>query len=350
MKLSMKGSPRRVACTALLLGVGIAVLGVAAATGALQGPPPQKNVAVQKQAAIGSGKGLVIGYATSLEAVPIVHVISNGIKLQAKRAGVKLIFCDTGGDSAKALDCAKSMKTQGAQGVLQFQHVAKASPAICKAGPQGVPVFAIDIPQPPCQTSFMGVDNAYGGFVAGEKAGETAKAKWNCKYDAWISLEEPEIGAPNDQRMGGYRKGFQSVCPGPITNLKKYGFDATADKARTIVTDALTTLPGKNRIIVSSIDDEGVEGAFAAAKAAGRPNDVYGISLGVADKVAKCGIKTNPNWLAATAIAPEKYGWVGIPYMIQAIKTGKLPPKLLYVPLHAVNSQNIGKFYPNLGC
>ena len=144
-------------------------------TGALQGAPPQKNVAVQKQAVPGSGKGIVIGYATSLEAVPIVHVISNGIKAQAKRAGVKLIFCDTGGDTAKALDCAKSMKTQGAQGILQFQHVAKASPAICKAGPQGVPVFAIDIPQPPCQTSFMGVDNAYGGFVAGEKAGETAR-------------------------------------------------------------------------------------------------------------------------------------------------------------------------------
>jgi ribose transport system substrate-binding protein len=350
MKFSLKRSPRRVAVTGVLLVVAVAAFGVAAATGALEGAPPQKHVAVQNQAKIGSGKGIVIGYATSLEAVPIVHVISNGIKAQAKRAGVKLIFCDTGGDSAKALDCAKSMKTQGAQGVLQFQHVAKASPAICKAGPQGVPVFAIDIPQPPCQTSFMGVDNAYGGFVAGEKAGETAKAKWNCKYDAWVSLEEPEIGAPNEQRMGGYRKGFQSVCPGKITNLKKYGFDATADKARTIVTDALTTLPGKHRIIVSSIDDEGVEGAFAAAKAAGRPTDVYGISLGVADKVAKCGIKNNSNWLAATAIAPEKYGWVGIPYMIQAIKTGKLPSKLLYVPLRAVNSKNISQYYPHLGC
>ena len=80
------------------------------------------------------------------------------------------------------------------------------------------------------------------------------------------------------------------------------------------------------------------------------PNDVYGISLGVADKVAKCGIKKNPNWLAATAISPEKYGWVGIPYMIQAIKTGKKPNKLLYVPLVAVNSANISKYYPRIGC
>src|SRR5580765_8125531 len=310
----------------------VGALGAAMATGARQAAPKQSNVFPQQQATPGRGKGLVIGYATSLEAVPIVHVISSGIQEQAKRAGVKLIFCDTGGDLTKALDCAKSMKTQGAQGILQFQHVTKASPAICKAGPS-VPVFAIDIPQPPCQSSFMGVDNAYGGFVAGEKAGETAKAKWNCEYDAWLSLEEPEIGAPNEQRLGGYRKGFQSVCPGPIVGLKKVGFDATLDKARTLVTDLLTTLPGKHHIIVASIDDEGVEGAFAAAKAAGRPDDVWGISLGVADTVAKCGIKTNPNWLASTAISPEKYGWTGIVAMIKAIKTGQKLPKLLYIPL-----------------
>ena len=330
--------------------VVVGVLGAAMATGARQAAPKQSNVFPQQQAVPGSGKGITIGYATSLEAVPIVHVISDGIKAQAKRAGVKLIFCDTGGDLTKALDCAKSMKTQGAQGVLQFQHVTKASPAICKAGPQGVPVFAVDIPQPPCQTSFMGVDNAYGGFVAGEKAGETVKANWNCKYDAWISLEEPEIGAPNNDRLGGYRKGFQSVCPGPIIGLKKVGFDATLDKARTLVTDLLTTLPGKHHIIVASIDDEGIEGAFAAAKSAGRPTDVWGISLGVADTVARCGIKTNPNWLASTAIFPEKYGWTGIPAMIKAIKDHVTLPKLLYIPLIAVNSKNISTYYPNLAC
>lgn len=349
MRLSRRSISTRAILLGLLVALTFGALGSAVATGGLlAGPPKQQHVYPQAQAKPGSGKGLVIGYATSLEAVPIVHVISEGIKAQVRRSGAKLVFCDTGGDVAKALDCARTMKTQGVQGILQFQHDTKSSPAICKAGPN-VPVFAIDIPQPPCQTSFMGVDNAYGGFVAGVKAGQTVKASWGCKYDAWISLEQPEIGAPNEQRMGGYRKGFQSVCPGPIKSLKKVGFDATLDKARTLVTDLLTTLPGKHRIIVASIDDEGVEGAFAAAKSAGRPKDVWGISLGVADKVAKCGIKNNPNWLSSTAISPEKYGWTAVPAMIQAIK-GKKLPKLLYIPLIAVNSKNIGRYYPNLGC
>lgn len=333
----------------LFVALGVGTVGVSVAVGADPGTPVQKNVVPQAQATPGSGKGMVIGYATSLESVPVVHVISEGIKKQIKRSGATLIFCDTGGDLAKALDCAKTFKSRGVQGYLQFQHVTKASPSICKAGPSGVAVFAIDIPQPPCQTSFMGVDNAYGGFVAGVKAGEAMKAKSNCQYDAWVSLEQPEIGAPNDQRMGGYRKGFQSICPGAIKNLKKVGFDATLDKARTLMTDILTTLPGKHRIIVASIDDEGIQGAFAAAKSAGRPKDLWGISLGVADKVTKCGIKTNPNWLASTAIFPEKYGWTAVPYIIKTIN-GEKVPKLLYIPLVAVNSKNISKYYPNLGC
>ena len=81
-------------------------LGAATATGALQAPPKQKNVVPQQQAVPGSGKGMVIGYATSLESVPVVHVISLGIKAQIKRSGATLVFCDTAGDITKALDCA----------------------------------------------------------------------------------------------------------------------------------------------------------------------------------------------------------------------------------------------------
>ena len=59
----------------------------------------------------------------------------------------------------------------------------------------------------------------------------------------------------------------------------------------------------------------------------------------MADNVARCGLKTNPNWVTSTAIFPEKYGWVGIPYMIKAIK-GQSVPKNLYVPLIAVTGQD----------
>jgi ribose transport system substrate-binding protein len=299
------------------------------------------------QAVPGSGKGIKIGYLSNDESVPIVHVISEGIEAQAKRAGVTLVFCNGAGSDATALQCAKTFKAEGVQGIINFQHDTAAAPSICAAGPKGVPVFAVDIPQPPCQTNFMGVDNKVGGEIAGEQLGKYFKAHFNCKYDDWVSLEEPEIGQPNTDRMGGYRTGFAKYC-GPVHNLKKIGFDASAAEGKTDMANVLTSLPTAKRIIVTSIDDEGIEGAFAAAKSAGRSNELYAASLGQADTPSRCGLKTNPNWITATAIFPEKYGWVAIPYMIKAIKHEKIP-KNLYVPLVAVTGKTIGKYY-KLNC
>lgn len=299
------------------------------------------------QAVPGSGKGIKIGYLSNDESVPIVHVISLGIEAQAKRAGVDLVFCNGAGSDSVALQCAKTFKTEKVQGIINFQHDTAAAPSICAAGPKGVPVFAVDIPQPPCQTNFMGVDNTVGGEIAGEELGKYFKSHFDCKYDAWVSLEEPEIGAPNTERMGGYRIGFAKYC-GTVHNLKVVGFDASEAMGETDMADVLTSLPAAKRIIVVSIDDEGIEGAFAAAKTAGRSNELYAGSLGMADTVARCGLKTNPNWITSTAIFPEKYGWVAIPYMIKAIKKESIPTNL-FVPLVAVTGSTIGNYY-KLSC
>ncbi len=309
--------------------------------------PPQQGAAALTPAAMGSGKGLKIGYISNKEDVPIVHVISLGIEAQAARAGAKLYVCDSAGSDAKALSCAQSFASQGVQGIVNFQHDATAAPAICRAGPK-VPVIAVDISQKPCQTSFMGVDNAYGGYIAGLALGYHFKQSFGCKYDAWISLEEPEIGATNSDRLGGYRKGFAQYC-GAVRNLKVEAFDASAQQAHKIITNVLGSLPGAHHIIVASIDDEGIEGAFAAAGQQGRANDLYAAALGMADNTARCGIKTNPNWVSDTAIFPDKYGQVAIPGIIRAIKGQQIPPHL-YMPLRAVTGSTISTYYPNLHC
>jgi hypothetical protein len=62
----------------------------------------QPNVAAAAEAEPGSGEGITIGYLSNLESVPIVHVISEGIRAQAEIAGVNLLFCDGAGDNATA--------------------------------------------------------------------------------------------------------------------------------------------------------------------------------------------------------------------------------------------------------
>src|SRR4051794_12840659 len=172
--------------------------------------PTSKSVKF-RGATPGSGKGLKIGYISLGESVPFVVLVSNSIKKQAKIAGAQLVFCDSALDAAKALDCAKSFKTQGVQGYLNFDLYANASANICKAGPQ-VPVISIDIHQKPCEIAFMGADNAYAGYIAGRSLGQYVKAHLQCKYDAFVWLHSSAAGGVGDLRLRGPQKGLGKGC------------------------------------------------------------------------------------------------------------------------------------------
>ena len=332
----------RIAVLALVIVGALA----AAAYGAVFAAPPTPQAVAFQNAVPGSGKGLKLGYISLGESVPFVRLVSNGIKAQAKRAGAQLAFCDSALDAAKALDCAKTFKTQGVQGYLNFDVFQNASASICKAGPP-VPVIAIDIHQKPCERAFMGANNLYAGYIAGKAVGQYFKRHFNCKYDTYVSLESSAAGVVNEQRMGGYRQGFTSVC-GKIHNLKKIDGADRIDPARTRFADALTTLPGQHHIIVVSINDDGIEGALAAAKTSGRVNDLYLSGQG-ADPSAWCLIKNNKQWIADSAYFPEKYGMIGIPYLIKLVK-GRTVPKELYVPHVLITGANITRYYQPKNC
>jgi ribose transport system substrate-binding protein len=326
----------------------LVVVGALTATayGAVSAAPPKPRAVAFQNAAPGSGKGLKLGYISLGESVPFVRLVSNGIKAQAKRAGAQLVFCDSALDAAKAINCAKTFKTQGVQGYLNFDVFQNASAAICKAGPQ-VPVIAIDIHQKPCERAFMGANNLYAGYISGRAVGQYFKSRFNCEYDTFVSLESSAAGVVNEQRMGGYRQGFTSVC-GAIHDLRKIDGADRIDPARTKFADALTSLPGQSHIIVVSINDDGIEGALAAAKTAGRVNDLYVSGQG-ADPSAWCLIKNNKQWIADSAYFPEKYGMIGIPYLIKLVK-GQAIQKELYVPHVIITGANITKYYKPKNC
>jgi ribose transport system substrate-binding protein len=325
----------------------------AAATQAATTAPAAAQPAVSKKGIVdfqtptaGSGKGLKLGFIALGDQVPFSKLVTDSMKKNAREAGATLVVCDSRLDGQQALDCAKNFKTQGVQAYLNFQVDQKLAGAICKAGPTG-PVIAVDIVQKPCETSFMGAANEYAGFLGGQAVGKFAKEKWNCDYDAYVSLESTASPDASAQRMGGYRKGFQSVCPGSLKHEKVLDADRT-DAARTKMTDTLTALPGQHKIIVVALNDDGALGAVAAAKTAGRANDIY-LSAQGADPSAWCQIKSNPNWVADVGYFPERYGEIGIPYLIKAAKGEKIPSELL-VPHQLITKDNIDQVYAPKDC
>lgn len=294
----------------------------------------------------GSGDGLKLGFIALGDSIPFSALVTNSMREQAEAAGAELIVCDSAFDGAKALECVQNFAAQGVDGYINFQLDSAAAAGICEAGPQ-VPVIAVDIRQEPCQQAFMGANNERAGVLGGEALGQYFADNFDCEYDAFVSLEQPAAGVVNDFRMGGYREGFESIC-GPIENLREIDAGGVTDTARTVFTDVLTTLPGAERIVVVGINDDVLLGALAAARTSGREGNLYMSGQG-GDPSAHCEIANNPNWVGDVAYFPERYGEIGIPYIIDMINGVDIPFDLL-VPHEWLTADNIGDYYDVSGC
>ena len=346
------------ASIAAVLAVGLVLTGCTAtgtptpsASGAVNpdAAPPAPPTDVSKFAPIepGSGDGLTIGFTQLTLSGAFTSALQSGMEAAAKDAGATLVTCDSKFDTAAALDCARQFKTQNVNGLVTFQADAAASPSICEAGPQ-VPVIAIDIAQDPCQKTFVGAANAYAGELVGYYVGKYFAEKFNCEYDAYVSLESTAVGAVNGLRMNGTAKGFESVC-GPIHDKKVLdtGAGGQADNAQRLVTDTLTSLPGAKKIVVVGINEDVILGALAAARAQNRTGDLY---YGVQNlDPDNCQILTGKNWIGSVAYFPEKYALLIIPAIIKLIKGEKVPEQIL-VPHEFVTKDTLLNYYPDYSC
>lgn len=294
-----------------------------------------------------SANGVRIGYIQDNEKIEFAHAVTLSIQKAAADAGVDLISCDPQEDPQKALQCAITMKQQQIQGIINYQDQQQLAPQICAQGPQ-VPVLAVSIAQEPCQTAFMGVDNKSAGELAGKQIGDLFKSKYDCQYDAWVSLEASKAGTLNQDRMGGYRSGFESVC-GAIHDERTLDVGGQADTANTMMTDALTAMPGAKRIIVVSLNDAALEGALAAAAAKHRIDDVVGSGQGL-DSSGVCAMRQFPDqWLGDTAYFPEKFGPVAVDTIVKLVNGEQVPDKIP-ADISWVTPETVGQLYPDVDC
>ena len=285
-----------------------------------------------------------VGYISLGDFVPFVKLVSDGIKEEAEKAGVELLFCDSEAVTDKALECAQIFNVQNVDGVLNFQVDQGSSDRICAALPEGIPVIAIDIVQHPCQLSFMGANNFTAGRLGGRAMGEYFAKNFDCDYTAYVSLESTAAYEANFGRMNGYRAGFEEFCP--IINERVLDADRT-DYALEKMTDLLPALPGE-RIAVVAINEDGILGALGAARTLGRDSDLYYSGQGT-DPSVWCEIETNPNYIASVAYFPERYGTILIPAIVDAMEGTTIAGEL-FTPHVTITRENIGDYYDAGDC
>jgi ribose transport system substrate-binding protein len=292
-----------------------------------------------------ASKKITIGYMNEIDGVPFVQIVKNGVIAAAKKAGVKLEVCNPNGDAQAAVNCAAQFKTEGVQGILNFQSNAAAASRVCSAGPK-VPVIAFDIVQKPCQSIFYGANNSLAGKLSGQALGKFSKKKFNCKIDAFVAMDDPAVGVVNNERMNGMLSGYKSVCGTP-PNISYVNGGGATDPSIQPATDTLTRLSGKHRILVVSLNDDMAIGMVKAAQSSNRLGDIYVGAQG-ADPTSwpyLCRKESFKNWEADTAYFPELYGERTVPLLVDLIK-GKKEPKTVYTNHKVVTPANIKSVYP----
>ena len=343
---------RRTAAWPTLLAV-MALIAVACAGPASSASPATSAApapsAAASEAPSTPAEAVRIGYISGGDSDPFVLLVTNGIRDAAKAAGVELSECDSDFAAEKALACARTLASQQLQSMINWQFYPDSSAEICEAY-GNLPTVAIDTPEEPCQETFVGANNREAGLIAGKGLGDFAQTKFQCAYDAYISLDFPTIAEINAARAGGSKEGFEGVC-GPIPADKYTSVDTFLggpdqnENSRRQVTDILTTLPdAKTILIISPNSDAAASAALAAADVAGRKDQVWIVSHG-ADPSVRDTIRDEPQWVGSVAYFPESYGELVIPLAISLAKGETVPEQSLVTHLF-IDRSNIDQFYP----
>lgn len=301
------------------------------------------------------GEGRRVGFGNIGESVPFAVLVRNGIERVADACNVEILNADNQLDPEVALENARNFKTQGVDGVVEFQVDAGIAKSICQLLGD-IPVIAIDIPHEPCAV-FMGADNRTAGELTGQGAGELAKEKWDCEVDAVVTFEGFASGQVSIDRLNGSIAGLQEVCPdvkygdfenwqqtvpgSVVTRIDADRTEPAFKKGR----DYLTANPDAKHIVALCLNEDSCLGFHSAVEQAGRQGEVIFASNG-ADPSAHDIIRNDEYYAGATAFLPECYGELIVPNMIRMMNGEEPESDALLMKHDFISSENIDDYYP----
>ena len=294
----------------------------------------------------GSGAELTIGYLPPGADDPSAALVTQGIREEAAAAGATLMECGVGHVPIDPVACARALAVSTVDGVLTGQPDPDLAGAVCAAlGDR--PTVAIEVPQPPCQKTFVSTDDRAAGRLAGQLVGAALLAERTCRYDRILAVAPAGLAEVGGQRLEGLLQGFASVC-GPIPDASLSTLrPTTADGlAGSDAATLLAAVPPDGIAVVLAADDPIALDALAVAQAAGRGQAVRIGALG-ADPIAWPHIACDPVWIGDAGLFPERVGRTVVPAVIDLVNGQDVPP-VISLPTAVVDAQTIRSFYPDV--
>lgn len=303
---------------------------------------------------------ITIGYAALDESQEHLIPVGDNIEKVAKEMGeelgidIKVIRVDNAGDGAKAVENVDNLLLQGIDVLAEFNLDSAVNDTIWeKCQETGVPVMAIDIPVG--DAPYMGANNYDAGWKCGEALADLVNENWDGQIDAVFLEHTPEAGEVVQTRMDSIWDGLAEKTDYTVEQLKEMtttvsmGDDAIL--AQQLCADFLTANPEKHHIVIGSINDIGAQGAFAAAQAAGREDDVFivnhGVSVSTRENIYQQANSGELNcWRGGVSYFLERYGEYIVPGCIELAKGNTPDADSLLMDHIFIDVDNIEEWYP----
>lgn len=278
-----------------------------------------------KKAAAGNDKKVTIGFSVSTQNNPFFVTMANGIKAQAKKAGVDVKIVDAQNDPAKQANDISDL-IQGNVNVLIVNPVDSVaiSNSVISANKAKIPVITVDRSSDTGEVaSHIASNNVKGGEMAADyiikKLGEGAPV---------LELE----GLPGASATRERGQGFHNIADQKLKVLAKQAADFDRSKGLTVAENMLQANGDVKAIFAQN--DEMALGAIGAAKSAGKKLLIIGFD-GTED-----GLKAIKDGEMAATIAqqPDKMGEIAIDVAMKIIK-GETVEKNIAVDLKLVEKE-----------
>ncbi len=292
------------------------------------------------------GDKLIIGYNAGTETLEFFNNVYGGIKDQAAKNNVELLYAVSNFDPEQILPKIETLLMQGANVIVDFNVNAEIGGNIVDIVKEkgGKGVIGIDVEyfsgNGTDRSWFMGANNQQAGELCGIAIADYVKANKDGKLEKLVLFFNSENGDEVKKRMGG-----------AIDGLKKSGIELAEDQIEWIdlggggsdttiagkdkFTSWLTANPDVKSVGVVSVNDETMQGVLAAAETAGRADDVilasHNVSTQFIEQVKAGG---SESWVGSVGYYPERYGEYIVPLAMDIFSGKNTDPSKLITMEH----------------
>lgn len=299
--------------------------------------------------ALCKGKHYTIGYDSFSDSQPFAVSVAKDLDSAARTMGcVKMVKLTDNADPQTALSNVQTLINQHVDGVILFQILAAAQPAIARDLKNAhIPGISTSVPAP--GLPFVSDSDSHAGFQAGQALAQAFKKKHSKKVMPYLIVGgRPEGGPVDKQRAQGIISGVKSVLPSlPQSHIQVIDSNAVQDQAYTQTLSAVSRIPATSPVIMSGENEEVVLGMYKAAQQRGR-KDLLVMGLG-GDNVGLHEVCTQHDYVGTVQFFPERWGGWLLPAVIAQIHKAGLP-KTVYIPTSVQTKADIKKTYPNVPC